>query len=465
VSLLFGNGNGTFQAPVTYNLGIPMHDLVSGSLLAADFNGDGKPDLFIKQNQFVGTILLNAGHGIFSSAGAASYQFSELTDYFLGDFNRDGRTDVISVGGSQFFARIALAGPGGTLPLGRAYLLAGYDTFSLASGDFNGDGKPDLVAVTTSSNWQTGESNVLLAKRAGAGIFRPPFTSITGDVGTGFVATADLNHDGILDLVMASSGGISNGSVNVHFGRGNGTFQKPVSYPAVGPTSIAIADFNGDGIPDLAVNSGNLFGSFFPGQILLGNGEGTFRSGPGLPTGIRSLVAADFNHDGKQDLAVGALGGVGIMLGNGDGTFQPISVLHKGQSGSLVLADFNNDGELDVAAVGTGTLGTVVSVYLGDGKGAISWAHNTLINTASGLFPIAATADFDADGSADIAVTIGHGIAVARGKGTGYFRNAFFYPTGAAGGLVAADLDGNGTPDLALTTEGQNSVVVLLNQP
>jgi hypothetical protein len=453
VSLLFGNGNGTFQPPVTHNLGIPMN-LGSGSLLTADFNGDAKADLFIKQNQFVGTILLNSGSGKFSSTGATSYQFSELTDYFLGDFNGDRRADVISVGGSQFFARIALAQPDGTLPMPRAYLLKGDNALSVTAGDFNGDGRLDLAAVTTNlQSYNTGELNVLLGK--GSGTFgRPPIASITGDIGTRFVATADLNHDGTLDLVMASSG-----SVDVRLGLGNGTFQKSVKYPMQGPTSIAIADFNGDGIPDLAVNSAN----HVPGQILLGNGDGTFRSGPSLPGGIQSLAAADFNHDGKIDLAVGFSGAVGIMLGNGDGRFQPVSVLRTGQSGSLIAADFNNDGELDVAGVGTGTSGTVVSVYLGNGKGAITWAHNSLIAKDSGVFMTAATADFDGDGVADIAVTIGDGIAVAHGKGTGYFQ-PYFYPT-AAGGLVVGDLDGDGTPDLAVTTEGQNSVVVLLNKP
>jgi hypothetical protein len=138
--------------------------------------------------------------------------------------------------------------------------------------------------------------------------------------------------------------------------------------------------------------------------------------------------------------------------------------LHAEQSGSLVVADFNNDGELDVAGIGTGTLGTVISVYLGDGNGVITWAHNSLIRKDSGLFVTAATADFDGDGIADIGVTVGDGIAIAHGKGTGYFQPAYFYPTGAAGGLVAGDLDGDGTPDVAMTTEGQDSVVVFLNK-
>jgi hypothetical protein len=104
-------------------------------------------------------------------------------------------------------------------------------------------------------------------------------------------------------------------------------------------------------------------------------------------------------------------------------------------------------------------------VYLGNGNGSISWAHKSLVAKESGVFMTAATADFDTDGVADIAVTIGDGIVVAHGKGTGYFQRTYFYPTGAAGGVVAGVLDGDGTPDLAITTEGQNSVVVFLNKP
>jgi VCBS repeat protein len=96
VSVLFGNGDGTFQSPVTSQLGIDMSALGSGSLLAADFNGDGKPDLFVRGSAT--TIPLNGGSGRFSYAGAASYPFP---GDLLGDFNADGRTDVISSVGAR----------------------------------------------------------------------------------------------------------------------------------------------------------------------------------------------------------------------------------------------------------------------------------------------------------------------------------------------------------------------------
>jgi hypothetical protein len=231
------------------------------------------------------------------------------------------------------------------------------------------------------------------------------------------------------------------------------------------PTSIAIADFNGDGIPDLAVALNGFFGNPIPGQILLGNGDGTFRMvNASIAAGV-TLAAADFNHDGKQDLAIGTSGGVGIMLGNGDGTFQPISAERKGQIGSLLVADFNKDGEPDVAGVGTNPSGQgVVSVYLGDGQGIMP-AKTTVIGS---FVPMSAVAsDFDADGIPDLAVTTGGvpgSVALLRGKGTGSFKTTI-YQEGLAQGIVAGDLDGNGTPDLAITTSTEDSVTVLLNQP
>jgi len=167
-----------------------------------------------------------------------------------------------------------------------------------------------------------------------------------------------------------------------------------------------------------------------------------------------------------QDLAIGTSNGVGIMLGNGDGTFEPISILRKGQGGSLVVADFNNDGVPDVAGVGANTSGQgVVSIYLGDGQG-ITAAKNTVIGPHGAVAE--AVADFNGDGFIDLAVTTGGFagfVTLIKGKGTGYFRNPISHPEGLVDGIVAADLDGNGTPDLAVTTFIGNSVTVLLNKP
>jgi hypothetical protein len=222
--------------------------------------------------------------------------------------------------------------------------------------------------------------------------FLPAVTYLTGGGNPYSVAVADVNADGKLDLVVANGNGGEPGTVGVLLGNGNGTFKPVHLYGSGGnqAASIAVADVNGDGKPDVIVtntsNSNNI-------GVLLGNGDGTFRrvvtysSGGGDPW---SVAVADVNGDGKLDLLVAnecavnsvscSEGSVGVLLGNGDGTFRPAVMYSSGGPNfynpvSLSVADFNHDGKLDLVV--TNACGTSsdcsengsVGVLLGNGDG------------------------------------------------------------------------------------------------
>jgi hypothetical protein len=181
------------------------------------------------------------------------------------------------------------------------------------------------------------------------------------------VALGDFNGDGISDLAVANKGtNASNGSVSVLLGNGDGTFQPAVTYAVgTGPDSVAVGDFIGDGIPDLAVANygGNV-------SVLLGNGDGTFQPARAFPAGssLGSVAVADFNDDGIPDLAVaGTAGGVRVLLGNGDGTFQTsnVSYVTGNDAISMVVGDFNGDGLPDLAVANL--YSSDVSILLNDG--------------------------------------------------------------------------------------------------
>jgi len=363
-----------------------------------------------------------------------------------------------------------------------------------AVGDFNGDGKPDL-AVANAGNPATGDDgNVSILLGNGDGTFRPAAHNFAAGKNPFSIAVGDFNGDGRVDLAVANNGinidgGWLAGTVSILLGNGDGTFQTHVDFATgTGPDSVAVGDFNADGMLDLVVaaHPANVV------SVMLGKGDGTFQTRVDYPTatggGDSAVVVADFNQDGKADLAIagGFSGGiVGILEGNGDGTFQPaVEYDPAGLFGrSIAVGDFNGDGRLDLvityANFGNPT-SSGVSVLLGNGDGTFSQG-STLPTQATGCHAGSPfSADFDGDGKFDIAV-IGGGaphdglclfgagtILVFKGNSDGTFRAPVSLATTNAWDLAAgADLNGDKGADLVtvdgIIGNGDNNISVLLN--
>ena len=298
-----------------------------------------------------------------------------------------------------------------------------------------------------------------------AGVGWPNPKSLPNTQGTYFVLVADLNGDGIPDLILGSN------VVSIYLGKADGTYTEAAVPSIQGPTSYPIvnADFNGDGIPDLAVP---LYGSNEI-AILLGKGDGTFAepvmaSVPGSIVDIAQVVVGDFNGDGIPDLAVIDSGSssVDILLGNGDGTFTaettkpPIS----GTPSYIATGDFSRDGKTDLAVAETS--GTI-AILLGNGDG--TFAASVSVNSASSSSPIA-VADFNGDGKVDIAVTAGTGssesVSVLTGNGDGTFNSPFSGPGSTSTSVTwiqVADFNQDGTPDVVLADSSGSATVFLNN--
>jgi hypothetical protein len=276
------------------------------------------------------------------------------------------------------------------------------------------------------------------------------------------VAVGDFNGDGIPDLAVANAGDLT---VSIFLGAGGGFFQSAQLFSSGSdPYAIAVADLNGDGKPDLAVaNSADSTVS-----VLIGNGDGTFQNPVAYATGNDpvSIVAADFNGDGRIDIATANFydGAVTILLGNGNGTLAPAANFGAGSGPiSLVAGDFNGDGNPDLAVANSND--NTVSILTGHGDGTFAPA----VAVAAGLGPFGIVAgDFNNDGFLDLAVADfgafttqqGGGVTVLPGNGDGTFRPAVSSAAGPAPqGLAAGDLNGDGTLDLAVANQSGISIL------
>jgi hypothetical protein len=300
------------------------------------------------------------------------------------------------------------------------------------------------------------------------------------------IAMADFNGDGKLDLAIPVYSIFTPLSdVNILLGNGDGTFTAGPTFPLFGQNvnNAVIADFNGDGKPDLAISLPDANQV----QVALGNGDGTFSAL--LPISVDSVylvVAGDFNHDGKADLATVnfGLGTLTILLGNGDGTFTPapnITTPTTGPGGEAVgpvwmaVGDFNKDGIPDLAVVNgprfdQGAPGSV-TILLGNGDGTFSAKGESI---AAGNQPLSVTVgDLNGDGIPDLVVPdmnsgapeLGN-VAILLGTGDGTFTpTATILQVGAVPYSAAiADLDGDGKADLVVANAGSDDVSVFVGK-
>ncbi len=458
LSVLLGHGDGTFQAQVLYT--VPL----AQTLAVGDFNNDHKVDLVVG-GATVSTLLGN-GDGTFQTplSYAANLSTSALA---AADFNRDGILDLYAGG------NVLLGNGDGTFVLHATYP-APTGMASASAADLNGDAKPDLVLVQGSS------LAVLLGN--GDGTFQSPAPYAVGPY-TADVVVADLNGDGRLDLAVAESGcqafscsATASATVSVLLGLGDGTFLVGTNYPFQSgfPASQVLAgDFNADGKTDFAAETAfPPVGQPTPIGVFLGNGDGTLQPdlATSLPQSAGDLAAADLNGDGKTDITsvyfncnssdTSCIPGEAVVLiSNGDGTFQPPVGYTVGlQPQTLTIADFNGDAKPDLAVSNSGS--NTVSLLLNNGDGTFL-PH---VDYATGIGPTTIlSGDFNGDGKLDLVIQTETGFSLLPGNGDGTFRSHLDYPINdELTSLTSGDFNSDGKLDLALTSSDLPQLFILL---
>ena len=348
VGVLLGNGDGTFQAIVTYDSG----GYSAESHALADVNGDGNLDIVASNcgsesdcfgHGSVG-VLLGNGDGTFQPVvtyDVGSLGATGVQSVVIADVNSDSKPDLVVATGHCATLScqtnpevVVLLGNGdGTFQSPVGYSSGGSSASSIANSiaiaDVNGDHKLDVVVANCNTNLQycdgNGSIGVLLGN--GDGTFQPVVTYASGGADAASLAVADLNRDGKADLVVVNR---LSETMGVLLGKGDGSFQAAAIYSPIGqfpnntvPVNIRVSDVNGDGIPDLAVGANGV-------GVLLGNGDGTF--GPVVTynpdLSVEWVAIADVNGDGRPDIAfVNNGGNAGVLLNNSGAPATTISLV------------------------------------------------------------------------------------------------------------------------------------------
>lgn len=324
-----------------------------------------------------------------------------LSQLYTADLNGDSKQDLVVLDAG---VSVLIANGDGTFTKFPPLALSN-SPYGLSFGDFNGDGKEDFAFTIPNRGLAfvaLGDGTGKFKTSRGFGNLGDPSETVAGD----------FNRDGNLDLVVLNYGATGQG-LYILLGNGDGTFQPQQAFSSiVYATNLTAADFNGDGILDLAL----LDGSNGMVAVLLGNGDGTFQPQIETQQGFGQDLLSDFNGDGKLDFVIVGSGmtpiAIGVLLGNGDGTFQApqfYSTGFNGESPFLITGDFNSDGSADVFSYGN-------QVFLGGflaGKGDGTFQRVRRLTVPGPVFKLfSVVGDFNSDGLLDFAVGLKNGSEV-----------------------------------------------------
>lgn len=462
VSVLLGNGNDAFQPPAVFTVTPgsqpePGTGFGPSQVSIDDFNGDGKKDLVVA-NALTSTAAVLLGDGTGKFGRALNLQVGKTPfGVIVGDYNRDGKRDFITSNADADTVSVVLGNGNGTFRDVPTAVRTNAGPSQVVAADFNNDGILD-VATSNAGNSQDGSTVSVLLGQPGGGFGSQKVATVGADpLG---LAAGDFNSDGRADLVVANFGVVpsDHGGFSLLLGNGDGTFQPAVNFTAGDfPDSVAVADFNGDGNPDVVVGNFGTSAGTPSVSISLGDGKGGFGKAViitslGEFNGVLQATAGDFNGDGKADVAYFSESkGVLLQLGNGNGIFQPAkTIVNPFSVFAYAVGDFNRDGFPDFAV----EEGGVIQMLLADGHGNFTSAGSFSDGEPSGFsfVPSLVLGDFNGDGLLDVAAPDGfsNNVSILLGNGDGTLGASTLFAGGATHSAVAGDFNGDGLPDIAL---------------
>jgi hypothetical protein len=449
VSVLLGNGDGSFLAPQHFAVGDNPNPVVLG-----DLNDDAVLDLITaNQDSSDVSVLLGNGDGTFQAQqrfAVGGYPYSVA----LGDVNGDAVIDVVTANSNDSVS-VLLGNGNGSFQAQLHFAVSNFP-FSVVLGDVNGDTALDVVTATADTS---NVISVLLGN--GDGSFQAQQGFVVGDQPSS-VALGDVNGDTMLDVVTANW---ASNDISVLLGNGDGTFQAQQRFAVgIGASSVALGDVNGDTVIDVVTvnqNSSDV-------SVLLGNGDGSFQVEQRFAVdGFPFLVALDYvNGDAVLDVVTANSNSVSVLLGNGDGTFQAQERFSVGDDTMqlIALGDINGDAVLDVLMANALYDGDM-SVFLGNGDGSFLAPQSFAIdNTPESV----ALGDVNGDAVLDL-VTINNMqpsyVSVSLGNGDGSFQVQQSFTVSSYPGFIALGyVNGDTALDLVTVSGFSNDVSVLLNR-